>query len=88
MQGERGCLRDLQRYHRAAPQQPALIEEDAHVPDTVDTEEQNATRYFGTFEQNLPLPILKVLFGHSGRSGRPRGRCRLVRVLRHNRRLG
>ena len=88
MQGERGCLRDLQRYHRAAPQQPALIEEDAHVPDTVDSEEQNATRYFGTFEQNLLLPILKVLFGHSGRSEGPRGRCRLVRVLRHNIRLG
>jgi hypothetical protein len=48
MQGERGCLRDLQRYHRGQPQQPVLIEEEAFSQEEEDIpiiEPQNVTRY-------------------------------------------
>ena len=48
MQGERGCLRDLQRYHRGLPQQPVLLEEEAFdredEENVVVIEPQNVTR--------------------------------------------
>ena len=42
---------------------------------------------FGTIEQNVPQPFLKVFFCLSGRSGSQRGQCPLVRELRLNIRL-
>ena len=42
----------------------------------------------GSIEQNLLQPFLMVLMGLSCRSGGPRGRCPLVRELRHSIRVG
>ena len=59
MQGERGSLRDLQRYHRGLPQ-PIVIEEEredvvnvdygVREEDAVVIEEQNVIRYVICFQ--------------------------------------